>query len=77
MKATFIQKGLNQDGQKSKCNHLSNAGCYGHWTWHNFKSQTTGLSENDSPLSNHPISSSSCNSSARLEMLAGLDFYQH
>ena len=41
------------------------------------RNRNAGLSENDSPLSNHPISSSSCNSSARLEMLAGLDFYQH
>ena len=54
MTATFIQKGLNQDRQKSKCNHLSNAGFYGYWTWHNFKSQPAGLSENDSPFPTTP-----------------------
>ena len=34
------------------------------------KSQAVGLSENPSPLSNHPISLSLCISSARLHMFA-------
>ena len=59
MTATFF----NQDGQKSKYNHYSSGGFID-------KSQAVGLSENPFPLSNHPISSSLCISSARLHMFA-------